>query len=212
MSKMNRRQSLKFLGVGSLGAGLVVTGCENKEGQSTNTGAHDHGGKNVEVSDRDKELLKDKFFTDHEFKTVRLLSDLIIPKDERSGSASDAGVPEFIDFMMLDQPSRQTSMRGGIAWLHNRSLKLYGKDFLECTDEQRTAILDDIAWPAKAKSKPEISQGVNFFNSFRDLTATGFWTSKIGIQDLEYKGNIPVGKWEGCPDDACQKLGVSYVV
>ncbi|MBI4408829.1 MAG: gluconate 2-dehydrogenase subunit 3 family protein [Gemmatimonadetes bacterium] len=149
-----------------------------------------------------------KFFTPHEWHTVRLLVDLIIPRDERSGSATDAGVPEFMDFMMLDRPSMQTSMRGGLRWLDAESGERFGKPFVELVPEQRSAILDDIAWPAKARK--ELSHGVAFFNSFRDLTASGFWSSKMGVADLRYMGNTYVVEWNGCPDEALKHLGVSY--
>lgn len=148
------------------------------------------------------------FFTPHEWETVRILVDLVIPRDERSGSATDAGVPEFMDFMMMDRPDGQTPMRGGLAWLDNESNERFGKTFLEATAENKTAILDDIAWPKKAK--PEVSQGVAFFNMFRDLTASGFWSSKIGVTDLDYQGNTFVAEWKGCPDAALRKLGVQY--
>jgi gluconate 2-dehydrogenase gamma chain len=149
-----------------------------------------------------------KFFTAAEFRLVRTLADIIIPKDERSGSASDAGVPEFMDFMMFDQPVRQVAMRGGLAWLDNECNKRFDKPFLDCTDAQRTAVLDDIAWPAKAK--PRLAHGVAFFSAFRDLTAAGFWTTRMGIDDLQYLGNRSVARWNGCPDAALKKLGVSY--
>ena len=149
-----------------------------------------------------------KFFTATEFRLVRTLADIVIPKDERSGSASDAGVPEFMDFMMIDQPARQVAMRGGLAWLDVECQERFDKTFLDCTDAQRTAVLDDIAWPAKAR--PEFSHGVAFFNNFRDLTASGFWTTRMGIDDLQYTGNRSVAQWRGCPDEALKKLGVSY--
>ena len=149
-----------------------------------------------------------KFFTATEFKLVRLLADIVIPKDERSGSASDAGVPEFMDFMMIDQPARQVAMRGGLAWLDHECQQRFDKVFLDCSDAERSAVLDDIAWPAKAK--PEFAHGVAFFSSFRDLTAAGFWTTRIGIDDLQYLGNRSVARWNGCPDAALKKLGVSY--
>ena len=149
-----------------------------------------------------------KFFTGAEFRLVRLLADIVIPKDERSGSATDAGVPEFMDFMMVDQPARQVAMRGGLAWLDVECQKRFDKVFLACTDVERTAVLDDIAWPSKAK--PEFAHGVAFFNSFRDLTAAGFWTTRMGIDDLQYMGNRSVARWSGCPEEALKKLGVSY--
>ena len=148
------------------------------------------------------------FFTPHERETVRMLADLVIPKDERSGSATDAGVPEFMDFMMNDRADGQIPMRGGLAWLDAECYDRNGKTFVGSTDAERTAVLDDVAWPKKAK--PVLSQGVAFFNMFRDLTASGFWSSKIGIADLDYQGNTYVAEWKGCPDEALRKLGVKY--
>lgn len=149
-----------------------------------------------------------KFFTAAEFKLVSVLADIVIPKDERSGSGTEAGVPEFMDFMMIDQPARQVAMRGGLAWLDLECQHRFDKTFLNCADAERTAVLDDIAWPAKAK--PEFAHGVAFFNNFRDLTASGFWTTRMGIDDLQYTGNRSVARWNGCPPEALKKLGVSY--
>ena len=149
-----------------------------------------------------------KHFTPHEWDTVRLLVDLIIPRDERSGSATDAGVPEFMDFMLGDDPDLETPVRGGLAWLDHACDDRYGKTFVTASDGERTALLDDIAWPKKAK--PEHSAGVAFFNSFRDLTASGFFSSKLGVQDLRYIGNTFVAEWKGCPPEALAKLNVSY--
>src|SRR6266849_339044 len=150
-----------------------------------------------------------KQFTAHEWETVRVLVDLIIPKDERSGSATEAGVPEFMDFMMIDQPQRQTAMRGGLALIdHLCEERFDNKPFVACSDEQRHQILDAIAF--RAKAGPELSQAVTFFTSFRDLTASGFWTSQMGVADLQYQGNVFMPQWKGCPEDALRKLGVSY--
>jgi gluconate 2-dehydrogenase gamma chain len=149
-----------------------------------------------------------KHFTPHEWDTVRLLVDLIIPKDERSGSATDAGVPEFMDFMLGDDPDLETPTRGGLAWLDHECDDRFGKTFLGASEAERTAVLDDIAWPKRAK--PEHAAGVAFFNSFRDLTASGFFSSRMGVQDLRYIGNTVVAEWKGCPPEALAKLGVSY--
>ena len=149
-----------------------------------------------------------RFFTATEFRLVSVLADIVIPKDERSGSATDAGVPEFMDFMMIDQPARQVAMRGGLAWLDVECQRRVDKTFLNCTGAERSAVLDDIAWPAKAK--PEFAHGVAFFSNFRDLTASGFWTTRMGIDDLQYMGNRSVARWNGCPPEALKKLGVSY--
>jgi hypothetical protein len=149
-----------------------------------------------------------KFFTPHEYASVAILVDLIIPRDERSGSATDAGVPEFMDFMMGDDPRRQTAMRGGLAMIDHLCEQRFDKRLIDCTDDERRAVLDTIAFPAKAT--PETSQAVAFFTSFRDLTASGFWSSKMGVEDLQYMGNTYVREWKGCPDEALRKLGVSY--
>jgi gluconate 2-dehydrogenase gamma chain len=148
------------------------------------------------------------FFTAHEYQTVVVLVDIVIPRDERSGSATDAGVPEFIDYIVRDQKGMQTPTRGGLAWLDNECQERFGKSFLAATDAQRRAVLDDIAWPSKAR--PEMSQGVAFFNDFRDLTASGFFSSRMGVTDLQYLGNTVVAEWKGCPPAALEKLGVKY--
>ncbi|HKC40463.1 MAG TPA: gluconate 2-dehydrogenase subunit 3 family protein [Gemmatimonadales bacterium] len=149
-----------------------------------------------------------KFFTPHEWETVRVLVDIVIPSDERSGSATDAGVPEFMDFMMNERDDGRIPMRGGLAWLDTESRERFNKAFKDCVEQERQAILDDIAFPKRAK--PEYSQGVAFFNMFRDLTASGFWSSKIGIADLDYRGNEFVTSWTGCPEAALKKLDVRY--
>ena len=148
-----------------------------------------------------------KFFTDHEWVTVRTLVDLVIPKDERSGSATDAGVPEFMDFILVEYPDEQLWMRGGLAWLDTESRRRSGTDFLSSQAAQRAALLEDIAWPDKAPAG--VHQGVVFFNNFRDLTASGFWSSAIGVADIQYKGNVFVLDWKGCPPEQLAKLGVS---
>jgi gluconate 2-dehydrogenase subunit 3-like protein len=149
-----------------------------------------------------------KFFTPAEFRTARILADMIIPRDERSGSASDAGVPEFMDFMMMDRPGNQKWMRDGLAWLDSQANARFGKPFADASDAQREQILNDIAWPARAPAA--MADGVSFFNRFRDLTSTGFWSSQIGVKDLQYQGNAFLPAWNGCPPAALRKLGVSY--
>lgn len=149
-----------------------------------------------------------KFFTAAEYRTVGILADMIIPRDERSGGATDAAVPAFMDFTMVDRPNSQKWMRDGLAWLDSQSTSRNGKAFADATQSQREAILNDIAWPARAPAS--MADGVAFFNRFRDLTATGFWSSEIGVKDLKYMGNVFVHEWNGCPPAALQKLGVSY--
>ena len=149
-----------------------------------------------------------KFFTSAEFRTVHVLADMILPRDDRSGSASDAGVPEFMDFMMVDRPNNQKWMRPGLTWIDAQSKTRFARPFADATQTQREAILNDIAWPARASAS--MTDGVSFFNRFRDLTASGFWSSEMGVKDLRYEGNLFATDWNGCPPAALNKLGVSY--
>jgi gluconate 2-dehydrogenase gamma chain len=149
------------------------------------------------------------FFTEHEWQTVQVLADLIIPRDDRSGSATDAKAPEFVDFILNESSeSRQSGMRRGFAWLDEESRSRFGVAFVGATDAQRRQILDDIAGPGRAPER--LSAGVSFFNSIRDLVAAGFFSSKMGYDDLQYIGNVPVREFPGCPEAALRKLGVSY--
>jgi len=209
---MNRRDSLRLLGIGSLSAGAVLEGCQPKPATADKaeegSPAIDPTGRQEYEIARDKDLLKEKYFDAHEMATITLIADLIIPKDEHSGSASDAGVPAFIEFIVKDEPVHQLPMRGGLRWLDLQCLNQYGKDFVGSTPEQRIAMFQEIAYPMKAK--PETQQGVAFFNKIRELTAIGFFTSKMGIEDLGYKGNSP-GKWEGVPAEVLKQYGLEGV-
>jgi hypothetical protein len=201
MSGMNRRQVLQALAAAPAAA-MAVSWTE------ADVHAASHAAAQARQAARQTNTrYTPKFFTAHEWATIGLLVDLIIPKDEKSGSATDAGVPEFMDFMMIDQPARQTAMRGGLAWLDRECVSRFEKDFLTCTPAERSEVLDDISWPRKAK--PDSAHGVAFFNSFRDLTASGFFTSKMGIDDLQYMGNRFVAEWTGCPPEVLKKLGLA---
>lgn len=197
---MDRRKALKGLVATPL-AIAAVTQAEAAHAANRVIEAFD-------VAARDDVPFIPKFFKPHEFATVRVLVDMIIPRDSHSGSATDAGVPEFMDFIASDEPNRQVPLRGGLAWIDNESRKRFNKTFIVATDVQRRQILDDIAWPAKATT--EMKRGATFFNSFRDFTASGFYSSRIGIDDLRYIGNAFNPNWNGCPPDALQRFGVSY--
>jgi hypothetical protein len=152
-----------------------------------------------------------KFFTASEWETVRLLADYVIPRDARSGSATDAKVPEYMDWLMADKEASENTriaMRGGLAWMDLECSERFGKTFVKATDPERRQVLDDIAWPKKAR--PEMSQGVAFFNRFRDLTASGFFSSEMGYKDVRFVGNVFNPDWNGCPPEAMAKLGVSH--
>ena len=153
-----------------------------------------------------------KFFTPSEYRTVRVLVDYVIPRDAKSGSATDAKVPEFMDFMYSD-PLQTTSentkkaVKDGLAWLDTESRKRFAKTFVEASDAERRRILDDIAWPAKAPQG--MAEGVTFFNRFRDMTASGFFSSAMGWKDIGYIGNVAVPQWNGCPPATLRRLGVT---
>ena len=149
-----------------------------------------------------------KVFTPAEWRTARVLVDYVIPRDARSGSATDAKVPEFMDVFMETRENMKTWMRTGLAWLDEESNKRFSKTFVDCDDTQRKAILDDIAWPRRARQEKQA--GVRFFTNFRNFTSSGFWSSKMGIDDLQYMGNRPMSTWNGCPQPALDKLGVKY--
>jgi len=207
---MDRRKSIKTLAFGTLSAGFLLEGCklEKKDVPKPPLAATEFSiDRTKEEAERDKELMSKKFFTDHEMATIGILADIIIPKDEVSGSATEAGVPKFIDFIVIDMPNHQTPMRGGLRWLDIESYKRFEKSFKDASETQRIQIVDEIAWPDKAK--PEMKRGVAFFNLMRNLTATGFYTSEIGVKDLGYMGNSP-NKWNGVPDDVLKQYGLAY--
>ena len=208
---MNRRESLKAIGVSTLSAGLLLDACKTKPKEENNTVAADKGGdpdRQPNEIERDKKLNAEKFFTDHEMATITVLGDIIIPKDDRSGSASDAKVPEFIEFIVKDMPENQVPMRGGLRWLDMQALHRYNNSFKDASKEQQLALVDEIAYPAKAK--PEMAAGVAFFTRMRNLTATGFFTSKMGIEDLGYVGNRP-NQWTGVPEEIIRQYGLQDV-
>ncbi len=148
-----------------------------------------------------------KVLNSHEWKTIRLLSDLIIPADDRSGSATQAAVPEFIDdWLGLRMGTLLAQIRGGLTWLDLECNRLFGHDFVDCTGAQQKQILDRIAYPGKAA--PEDAHAVAFFNHLRDLVVTGFFSSEVGVKDLPYLGNTMVAEWKGCPPEVLDKLGL----
>lgn len=209
---MNRRDSLKAIGFGTLSAGLLLEACktDNKKAgeEAAPAATTPEAGRQPFEVERDKKLNADKFFTPAEMATITVLVDIIIPKDGKSGSATDAKVPDFIEFIVKDIPQHQTPLRGGLRWLDLQCLNRFGKTFTDSSHAQQIEVIDDIAYPAKAK--PEMAQGVAFFNRMRDLTASGFFTSEMGVKDIGYAGNAP-GKWTGVPTDILKHYGMENV-
>lgn len=223
---MDRRKSLKLIATGAVAAPIAIAGCNTEDGKKKPevavTDAQFNLDRNPDELKYEKGLLaQEKFFTDHEMATITILADIIIPKDDVSGSASDAKVPDFIEFIVKDMPQHQVPMRGGLRWLDMQCLKRFEKPFKDCDQQQQTQVVDDIAYPEinysdekgsqvkKGNVKPGMQAGVSFFSLMRNLTATGFYTSAIGVQDIGYIGNKPT-QWNGVPDDVLKQYGVAY--
>ncbi len=202
---MNRRESLRALGLIAAGSGLLTAACNSKDAKNA---AADNSKKLPGVQDfeyeRTEQLYAEKFFDEHEMATITVLADIIIPKDNISGSASEAGVPDFIEFIVKDLPDNKIPMRGGLRWLDLQSKKRYGTVFIKCSAKDQLALVDDIAYPDLAR--PEMKQGAAFFSLMRNLTSSGFYTSEMGVKDIGYAGNKP-GVWNAVPDDVLKGHG-----
>jgi hypothetical protein len=211
---MKRRSLLKGIGLSTLGlVGLnpqvkaaEMLDADNKPEDFKKDPVFEQFGRTEYEKMRDAKLFAEQFFNKHEMKTISVLADIIIPRDAHSGSATDAGVPDFIEFMAKDKPELQTPLRGGLGWLDIQSKKRFGGLFVDVTDAQRIEVVEDIAYPER--KKPGMSQGVAFFSLMRNMTATGFWTTKMGIDDLGYKGNTP-NQWDGPPEDVIKQFGLT---
>lgn len=204
---MDRRSSLKALLIGGVASGVLVEACQPKEKKEAIAAGNFTIDRQPEEIARYNEVTSKTFFTPHEMATITVLGDIIIPKDDVSGSASDAKVPEFIEFIVKDMPSHQTPIRGGLRWLDLQCFKRFNKAFVDCSAKEQIEMVDEIAYPEKAK--PEMAQGVSFFNTIRNLVATGFYTSEIGVKDVGYVGNTP-NQWNGVPEDVLKQYGLAY--
>ncbi len=202
---MDRRNSIKTMFFGAVSGSVFLEAC--KSANTTVAVANDDDRMQEEKDYLVKVNAQPKFFDEHEMNTITVLGDIIMPKDATSGSASEAKVPEFIEFIVKDMPEHQVPVRGGLRWLDLHSFNKHGKSFVGCTHEQQIGIVDEIAYPKKAK--PEVAQGVSFFNKMRDLVTTGFYTSEIGVKDLGYMGNQP-NQWNGVPDEVLKQHGLTY--
>lgn len=208
---MDRRESLKLIAWSTISTSLIVEACKTKDEPEVKKGEEQTPATTLdrmkEEKEADEKIASGQFFNPHEMATIAVLADIIIPKDEVSGSATDAKVPDFIEFMVKDKPELQTPMRGGLRWLDMQMVKQYQNAFKDCSAQQQIAMVDAIAYPQKAA--PEMKQGVNFFNLMRNLTASGFYTSEMGIKDVGYAGNKP-NQWNGVPDDVLKQYKLAY--
>jgi gluconate 2-dehydrogenase gamma chain len=140
-----------------------------------------------------------KCFSEHQYKTLRALCQAIIPSDQESGGAVDAGAPEFIDLLSSENKDLQLQLGGGIMWFDATCMVRYGQTYLQCAPGQQTEMLDLIAFRKNAEKDPRLRPGIEFFSTLRKYTADGFFTSEIGIKYLGYIGNTYLKEFPGCP-------------
>jgi gluconate 2-dehydrogenase gamma chain len=190
MSEMDRRDLLTALAAVPVALAIPSEGVER-------AAAHAADALEAEAQAQQPTAYVPKNFTADEYRLVRMLVDYVIPRDARSGSATQAGVPQFMDFILGEFANNRTWMKDGLAWMNAECRRRFDNGFVSCSDAERREVLDAIAYPARAL--PEDRPGVEFFNRFRNLTSSGFWSSRIGIADLGYVGNRPVAQWEGTP-------------
>ena len=197
---LTRRESLKLMALAALGSSIPSCGPSDIENAASKVAAVS---RTMPMANRKPTVLNR-----HEYETVKVLADWIIPADDRSGSATDAGVPAFIDFILEDTEGIEEPMKAGLAWLDARVVSEGGTTFIELPSEAQEALLQRIAWPDDVETGWEA--GAEFFTLMRDMTASGFWSSQMGVEDLGYMGNTANPSWEGCSHEAMEHLGLSY--
>ena len=189
---ISRRDILRTLTMGAIGTSVLqiipLQAAEHVHRMVAQEKSHGAGAK-----------YKPKFFSSHQYQTLSVICETIFPKDDHSGGAIDAGVPEFIDLLTSENPDYQVKLGGGLLWLDGQCADRYGQTYLGATSDQKSEILDLIAFKKNAIDDPSLSQGVEFFAFLRRLTSDGFYTSEIGIQDLQYIGNTFLKEFPGCP-------------
>lgn len=191
-SSISRRDILKTLAIGAAG-GAVLQVIPLQAAQ------HVHQSIEKEKVAAPAGKYAAKYFNPHQYATLILLCDTIIPKDEKSGGALEGGAPEFIDLLTSENEEYQMKLGGGLAWLDNFCSKHYSKPFLDCPPAQQKEVLDRIAFRKNAQQDHALSPGVHFFAFVRNLTCDAYYTSKVGIADLQYIGNTSLREFPGCP-------------
>jgi len=208
---MKRRDSIKTLLIGGLaGTALGTQACKKDINEPPAEIVLDGGyGRTAAEKIYDEKLRAEVFLTDVELTTIATLCDIILPATTSAGSAIDAKVPAFIEFIVKDLPTNQLPIRGGLMWLDGESNKRFNTAFSVCSKEQQLQIIEDIAYPDPDNKNPEMAPGIAFFSRMRNLTLTGYYTTKIGIDDLGYVGNSP-NLWDGVPQEVLDKHGLAY--
>ncbi len=207
---MKRRETLKSLLIGGIaGATITTTGCkiENIEGETV--ASEKLYGRTPSEIEHDEKIMAEQYFSEAELSTIAVLCDIILPATATAGSATEAEVPDFIEFIVKDIPRHQLPLRGGLMWLEIESNRRFNQSFTALSDSDQISIIDDIAYPDEDGTSPELEPGRKFFKHIRNLTLTGYYTSQMGIKDLGYAGNRP-NIWDGVPQDVLDKHGMAY--
>jgi hypothetical protein len=192
MESITRRDILKTLAIGAVGGSVLqVIPAEAAE--------YIHQVVRKEKAASPAGKYAPKYFSPRQYETLTALCDAIIPKDDRSAGAVEAGAPEFVDLLTSENEHYQLRLGGGLFWLDGACADRYGNPFLDCTPQQRKEILDLIAFRKNARKDSSLSQGVAFFAFLRRLTCDGYFTSRIGFTDLQYMGNTALREFPGCP-------------
>jgi hypothetical protein len=209
---MDRRESIKSLLAGTAGAGLLLTGCNpelSEETQQSIAKGTSNYGRTPKEALHDDNLNAQQFFNEHEMSSLSVLTALILPNNGTHKSAAEVGVPEFIEFMAKEVPSFQLTLRGGLAWLDHASNTRFGVSFKDAAEENQHELLEPISYPDLDLPSRQRPLEIQFFSLVRNLTCTGYFTSKEGIKDLGYKGNQP-NVWDGVPQEVLDQHGVAY--
>jgi hypothetical protein len=202
---MKRRDSLKYMLVGTIAGATVTstTSCKTEiddaKGVVKDNTKNLYGRTPSEIEHDDKVNLE-TYFNEHEMLTIATPS---------AGSATEAKVPDFIEFIVKDLPGNKLPFRGGLMWLDTEANQRFEKRFIDCTPEQEIEIIDDIAYPDPDGEKPEMAPGIKFFNQIRNLTMTGYYTTKMGFEDLGVTSNF-ANVWDGVPEEVLANHDVDY--
>ncbi|MDE0479454.1 MAG: gluconate 2-dehydrogenase subunit 3 family protein [Gammaproteobacteria bacterium] len=206
--KMNRRETLKSLLLAPLAAGAATAGCATGAPVNWTELPREYSyGRTEAERQRDRELFAESYFSEHELVTIAVLCDIILPSDHPNGGALDAGLPDFVEFIVKDRETLKLPVRGGIAWLDSYAVAEFGADFVNIDEPQRLSICDRIAWPDV--EDPVLQPGIRFFSLMRDLTLTGYYTTGQGFRDLGYQGNV-ANVWDGVPAEVLARHGLQY--
>ena len=211
---MKRRDSLKYMLVGTIAGATVTSTTSCKTEIDDAKGVVKDNTKNLygripsEIEHDDK-VNVETYFNEHEMLTIATLCDIILPATPSAGSATEAKVPDFIEFIVKDLPGNKLPFRGGLMWLDTEANQRFEKRFIDCTPEQEIEIIDDIAYPDPDGEKPEMAPGIKFFNQIRNLTMTGYYTTKMGFEYLGVTSNF-ANVWDGVPEEVLANHDVDY--